>query len=180
MSNPDPIRNTIDDLAYVRRLREENDNLRRQLGAYQALIAPPPEPPPPGPIATRWQDVRWRATIERDGGYLVAARLYNDAGGYPIFDLDEPSAAEAAALQLAAQAPSDIRALLDVLRAYERLQNVGRQLIERWTETREATPLDLELAALAVQLRPSAAQRRADIARGVGELFEDEPPGGIG
>ena len=171
----DPIRNTIDDLAYVRSLRKENEDLRRQLGAYQALIEPPPPPPEAGPIATRWQDVRWKAQIARDGGYLVSAILYDDAGGYPVLHLDEPNAAETAAIQLAAQAPADIRVLLEVLAAYERLQRVGRTLVERWADSREPTSFDLELAALSVQLR---RERRALLGRGVGELFEDDPPRG--
>lgn len=127
--------------------------LLRELQAYRALLEAPPPPPELGPIATRWQEVRWRATIERDGGYLVGAMLYDDAGGFPVFDLEEPSAAEAATIQLAAQAPADIRSLLEVVQAYERLQQVGRTLIEHWGELREATPLDMDLAALAVQLR---------------------------
>lgn len=171
----DPIRKIIDDLSYVRNLRQENDDLRRQLKAYQALIEPPPPPAEAGPIARRWQDVRWRAQIARDGAYLVSAILYDDTDGYALLHLDEPSRAEAATIQLLEQAPGDIRVLLDVLAAYERLQKVGRTLIDRWADSREPTPFDLELAALSVQLRQ---ERRTLLARGIGELFEDDPPRG--
>lgn len=161
--------------AYVRKLRAEHAELQRELRAYRALLEAPPPPPDPGPIATRWQDVRWRATVTRDGGYVAAAVLYDLAHGHPILDLDEPHPVEVAVIELAAQAPDDIRVLLDVLAAYERLQKVSRTLIERWADSREPTPFDLELAALSVQLRQ---ERRTLLARGVGELFEDDPPRG--
>lgn len=50
-----------------------------------------------------------------------------------------------------------------------------RARIERWADSREPTPFDLELAALSVQLRQ---ERRTLLARGVGELFEDDSPRG--
>lgn len=158
--------------AYVRKLRAEVADMRRQLGAYQALLLAPSPPPDPGPIATRWQDVRWRATMTRDGGYVVAAVLYDLTHGHPILDLDEPHPVEVAALELAAQAPADIRTLLATAEAYARLKRAVQQLLTEWQgRAGEPTRLDPELQQLAKQLQ---TERQADLARGVGDLFEEE------
>lgn len=164
------IRNTLQDLTYVRNLRTENAALRQQLSAYQALIEPPRMGGNAEPIAARWHAVRWHAAIVQDGTYTVRAALYDENADTPIFELEEPRPDEVVAVQLAAQAPDDIRVLLEVLRAYERLQRVGRVLIEHWMNIRDQTPLDLDLAALAVQLRQ---EERTLLGQGLGQLFED-------
>ena len=157
--------------AYVRKLRAEHAELQRELRAYRALLEAPPPPPDPGPIATRWQDVRWRATVTRDGGYVAAAVLYDLAHGHPILDLDEPHPVEVAVIELAAQAPDDIRALLTAAQSYERLVRAVQLLLTEWQSCADApTRLDPELQQLANQLQ---AARRAALARGVGDLFEE-------
>lgn len=148
--------------------------LERRLSAFEALLEPPAPAPPPAAIAAildRWEAVRWRSTTERERNYVANVALV-DAHDVPLLDLEEPSQAELATIALAAEAPGDIRLLLGLARRLERIEAAVRNLIEAWADLPQATPLDLDISALAVAYGPRDPARAAALASGEGELFE--------
>lgn len=150
-------------------LAEENEALRRQLTAFQALIQPPPIAATAAPIATRWQGVHWKTVVERHKSYVVSAALA-DGEDVPLLDLEEPNTAEVSTLELAGRAPSDIHLLLALLAPAARIERAAAALIECWAALEAPTPLDREMTLLASAVAPT---RTAALALGRGELFEE-------
>jgi hypothetical protein len=72
---------------------------------------------PIDPIAEaieRWADVDWELRTQSQGERITGAQLINETGDI-LIDLDEPFVGELNVLQLAAAAPTDIRALMGLI-----------------------------------------------------------------
>lgn len=161
------------DQVTLQTLRRENAMLRQQLRTYQALLQPPTLAPIATTIATRWQAVHWAAVLEHDSATLVRAAL-TDGAAIPLIDLAAPTAAQGAALALAAQAPTDIQALLALLGAAQRIEQGAQQLITTWQGAHTETALDRALIHLANLVDPATRARQQALEWGVGELFSED------